>query len=68
MPMGYSRKNPKRRREGWGHEISRAIEQRAYGNSAHGQCKNSQVMSETSVSNMITLDQNVFKTLDMLDC
>ena len=39
-----------------------------YLKSAHDQCKNSQVTSQASVWNLITLDHNVVKTLDMMDC
>ena len=36
--------------------------------SAHGQCKNSQVMSQARVLKLIPLDCSLVKTLDMLDC
>ena len=35
---------------------------------ALGQCKNSQFTSQTSASNVITLDRNIARDLDMLDC
>ena len=35
---------------------------------AHGQCKNSQVTSQTDALNVIKLDGNIAVTLDMLDC
>ena len=35
---------------------------------AHGQCKNSQVTSQTDASNVIKLDRDIAGTLDVLDC
>ena len=35
---------------------------------AHDQCKNSQVTSQASASQLIPLDRSAVSTLDMLDC